>query len=134
MKILKQKLFKVIVPRSIKLIFINNKELIPKKLPFFLDSSLGIPYIVLWFNVCNKELLALRNNFRVTKKFLIAKFDCTNCFSLILDSTYWRNYGVNTLKERLALQPNTKKAKNVILFAFVILPKTFSSYFVCFVR
>ena len=23
-----------------------------------------------------KELLALRNNFRVTKKFLIAKFDC----------------------------------------------------------
>ena len=25
------KLFKVIVPRSIKLIFINNKELIPKK-------------------------------------------------------------------------------------------------------
>jgi hypothetical protein len=33
--------------------------------------------MVLWFNVCNKELLALRNNFRVTKKFLIAKFDCT---------------------------------------------------------
>ena len=32
--------------------------------------------MVLWFNVCNKELLALRNNFRVTKKFLIAKFDC----------------------------------------------------------
>ena len=24
----------------------------------------------------NKEHLALRNNFRVTKKFLIAKFDC----------------------------------------------------------
>jgi alkaline phosphatase len=35
---------------------------------------------------------------------------------LILDWTYWRNYGVETLKERLALQPNTKKAKNVILF------------------
>ena len=49
--------------------------MIPKKLPFFLDSSLG-SYIVLWFNVCNKELLALRNNFRATKKFLIAKFDC----------------------------------------------------------
>ena len=45
-------------------------------MPFFLDLSLRIPYIVLWFNVCNKELLALRNNFRVTKKFLIAKFDC----------------------------------------------------------
>ena len=41
----------------------------------FLDSSLGIPNKVLWFNVCNKELLALRNNFRVTKKFLIAKFE-----------------------------------------------------------
>ena len=51
--------------------------MIPNKWPFFLDSSLGIPYIVLWFNVFNKELLALRNNFRVTKKFLIAKFDCT---------------------------------------------------------
>ena len=76
MKILQQKLFTVIVPRSIKLIFINNKELIPNKVAFFLDSLLGIPYIVLWFNICNKELLALRNNFRVTQKFLIAKFDC----------------------------------------------------------
>ena len=28
---IQKKLFKVIVPRSIKLIFINNKELIPKK-------------------------------------------------------------------------------------------------------
>ena len=26
----------------------------------------------------DKELLALRNNFRATKKFLIAKFDSTN--------------------------------------------------------
>ena len=51
--------------------------MIPKKWLFFHDSSLCIPYIVLWFNVCNKELLTLRNNFRVTKKFLIAKFDCT---------------------------------------------------------
>ena len=25
----------------------------------------------------DRELLALRNNFRATKKFLIAKFDCT---------------------------------------------------------
>ena len=31
MEILLQKLFKVIVPTSIKLIFINNKALIPKK-------------------------------------------------------------------------------------------------------
>ena len=44
--------------------------------PFFLDSSLDIPYKVLRLNVCNKEHLALRNNFRVTKKFLITKFDC----------------------------------------------------------
>ena len=48
-----------------------------------------IPYIVLWFNVCNKELLALRNNFRVTKKFLIAKFDCTIFFILkVLQQRY----------------------------------------------
>ena len=33
--------------------------------------------MVLWFNVCDKEHLALRNIFRVTKKFLITKFDCT---------------------------------------------------------
>ena len=32
--------------------------------------------MVLWLNVCDKEHLALRNNFRVTKKFLITKFDC----------------------------------------------------------
>ena len=44
--------------------------------PFFLDSSLGIPaYIALWLNVCDKEHLALRNNSRVSKKFLITKFD-----------------------------------------------------------
>ena len=30
----------------------------------------------------DKELLALRNNFRATKKFLIAKFDCTTKRSL----------------------------------------------------
>ena len=59
----------------------NNKELISKKYPFFLNSSLVIPYIVIWFNVWNKELLALRNSFRLTKKFLIAKFDCTFIFT-----------------------------------------------------
>ena len=32
--------------------------------------------MVLCLNVCDKEHLALRNNFRVTKKFLITKFDC----------------------------------------------------------
>ena len=32
--------------------------------------------MVLWLKVCDKEHLALRNNFRVTKKFLITKFDC----------------------------------------------------------
>ena len=39
---------------------------------------------VLWFNICNKELLALRNNFRVTKKFLIAKFDCNSFLSHVM--------------------------------------------------
>ena len=34
-----------------------------------------------WFD---KELLALRNNFRVTKKFHIAKFDCSNQLILML--------------------------------------------------
>ena len=34
--------------------------------------------MVLWLNVWNKELLSLRNFFVVTKKFLKAKFDCTN--------------------------------------------------------
>ena len=33
--------------------------------------------MVLWVNVCVKEYLALRKNFRVIKKFLIIKFDCT---------------------------------------------------------
>ena len=31
----------------------------------------------------NKELLALRNNFRATKKFLIAKFDCISNIEVI---------------------------------------------------
>ena len=57
----------------------------------FLDSSLGIIYMVLWSNVCNKELLALRNNFRVTKKFLIAKFDC---ITLLLTSVRVEEYVV----------------------------------------
>ena len=51
------------------------KNWFQKNKHFFLDLLLGIPYIVFWLNVYNKELLALRNNFRVTKKFLIAKFD-----------------------------------------------------------
>ena len=40
----------------------------------------------------DKELLALRNNFRATKKFLIAKFDCTTemvsprCVALVSSS------------------------------------------------
>ena len=56
--------------RSIKLILFANKSHFPS------DSSLGIPYTVLWLNVWNKELLTLRNSFVVIKKFLKAKFDC----------------------------------------------------------
>ena len=33
----------------------------------------------------DRELLALRNNFRVTKKFLIAKFDCSKSTSTYFD-------------------------------------------------
>ena len=40
--------------------------------------------MLLWLNVCDKEHLALRNNFRVTKKFLITKFDCTFCWNKLL--------------------------------------------------
>ena len=126
MKILLQKLFKVIVPRSIKLIFINNKELIPKKLPFFLDSSLGIPYIVLWFNVCNKELLALRNNFRVTKKFLIAKFDCIQFQYLLLHIQIFLFFFQAMLCEvlgrlqdyLLSVQTKQNCQKQIFLFSF----------------
>ena len=32
-------------------------------------------YMILWLNVCDNEHLVLRNNFMVTKKFLITKFD-----------------------------------------------------------
>ena len=39
----------------------------------------------------NKEHLALRNNFRVTKKFLIAKFDCTY-------ANFWLFYFIYILK------------------------------------
>ena len=34
----------------------------------------------------------------------------------ILDKAYWRHQGFIDLKERLALEPNKNKAKNVILF------------------
>ena len=68
---------------------------------------------VLWFNVCYKELLALRNNFRVTKKFLIAKFDCISCFNWIyrhfkltcrptLRAGLWRTKRQRTLATRPA--------------------------------
>ena len=43
----------------------------------------------------DKELLALRNNFRATKKFLIAKFDCSSktaprilIFSMVMGADY----------------------------------------------
>ena len=49
----------------------------------FIRNKLVLRNHFLW-PICHllhkdKELLALRNNFRATKKFLIAKFDCT-CF------------------------------------------------------
>ena len=33
-----------------------------------------------------------------------------------LDKNYWRNYGAEDLKSRLAIKPNEKMAKNVIIF------------------
>ena len=35
---------------------------------------------------------------------------------LPLDKHYWRNYGTEDLKSRLALKPNERTAKNVIIF------------------
>ena len=40
--------------------------------------------MVLWLNVCDNEHLALRNNFRVTKKFLISKSDCIWLLNIFL--------------------------------------------------
>ena len=62
--------------RSIKLIFFVNKSIDSKKIAIF-PWFLGIPYMALWSDVWNKELLTLRNFFVMTKKFLKAKFDCT---------------------------------------------------------
>ena len=45
--------------------------------------SLSCP---IWLDICDKEHLALRNNFRVTKKFLIGKFDSIRC---ILNVSYF---------------------------------------------
>ena len=33
-----------------------------------------------------------------------------------LDKNYWRNYGTEDLKSRLAIKPNEKTAKNIIIF------------------
>ena len=95
------------------------KNWLQKTTNFFLDLSLGIPYIVIWFNVCNKELLALRNNFRVTKKFLIAKFDCTkNCFGNKIQFLYicFILYGWNQC-----------------CFSYVVLSWLFSQIFQCLI-
>ena len=37
----------------------------------------GYVHMELWLKPCNKEHLALVNNFAVNKKFLITNFDCT---------------------------------------------------------
>ena len=49
-----------------------DKEQIGAKEPF--------PVTKCQFTSVHKEHLALRNNFRVTKKFLITKFDCNAFF------------------------------------------------------
>ena len=55
-------------------------------LPDFCDLEQNrieqIPYMVLWLNTFDKEYLALRNNFRVTKKFLFIRFYCTRQFTM----------------------------------------------------
>ena len=42
----------------------------------------------------NKEHLAIRNNFRVTEKFLIAKFDCNTKYSTFsVDFEFFKRKG-----------------------------------------
>jgi hypothetical protein len=43
-------------------------------------------------NLINKEHLALSNNFRVTKKFLIVKFNCTVFFIGGHSTTTWTKF------------------------------------------
>ena len=64
--------FKYVIVSTVKL---GNKERFDKE-----QISIKEPFPVtnLPFTYKDKELLALRNNFRATKKFLIAKFDCTS--------------------------------------------------------
>ena len=52
--------------------------------PFLLKKFIWISYTVKLGDKerFDREHLALRNNFRVTKKFLIAKFDCTRALSI----------------------------------------------------
>ena len=50
---------------------LGNKEQIGIKEPFPVTN---LPFT----SFKDKELLALRNNFRATKKFLIVKFDCNS--------------------------------------------------------
>ena len=73
--------------------------------------------MVLCLNVCDKEHLALRNNFRVTKKFLITKFDC---ISHTFDgSTYWekirelKNLKLSLYKSQFKIE-KSKLAKQLI--------------------
>ena len=54
----------------------------------------------------NKEHLALRNNFRVTKKFLIAKFDCTN---VRWAKWFWVSYVLISIKDVLAVLHASKQ-------------------------
>ena len=54
-----------------KIFWKQTYRLIAKKKLFFLDSSLGFP--------------TKKNNFRVTKKFLITKFDCTALPCIIIN-------------------------------------------------
>ena len=61
--------------------------------------------LVLWSNVCDKEYLAVRNNFRVTEKFLITKFDCIMINSIwiwfLLEETIQINWFYSSLFYRL---------------------------------
>ncbi len=64
----------------------------------------------------DKEHLALRNNFRVTKKFLITKFDCMYLSISLSFYPYHRLQSTQTLEPTKVTEFHTRKKKKMYLF------------------
>ena len=62
--------------------------------------------MVLWLNVFDKEHLALRDNFAITKKFLITKFDCITQLSVFDHDNIISNVRTNGKLKDFVTHPN----------------------------